>query len=104
MLESRFQAKVINALYDIFPGCLVLKNDEQYMQGIPDLTIFYKNKWAMLECKRGPNDPYRPNQEFYLEMTNTMSFSRTIYPENMKEVLYALQQTFKPGRSRVPRC
>lgn len=104
MLENQFQAKVKKALHQLLPGCIVLKNDEQDIQGIPDLTILYGNMWCMLECKRSDREPYRPNQQFYLERTNEMSFSRTIYPENMKEVLYEIQQTFKSIRPRISRC
>lgn len=96
MRESIFQAKLIRKLKDMFPGCMVLKNDASYIQGMPDLTILYKDKWATLECKRSARANKQPNQEYYIEQMDEMSFSRFICPENEEEVLYELQQTFCP--------
>ena len=95
MLESSFQAQLIKDLKKIFPGCIVTKNDSSYIQGIPDLTIFYKDKWATLECKQNVRAKKQPNQEYYVGRMNEMSFSKFICPENKEEVLYELQQTFK---------
>ena len=93
--ESRFQADLISELHDLFPGCIVLKNDANYIQGFPDILILYKDKWATLENKRSSTASHRPNQQFYVDLTNKMSFSRFIYPENEKEVLDELQQAFR---------
>lgn len=95
MLESSFQGQLIKELKKMFPGCIVTKNDSSYIQGIPDLTIFYKDKWATLECKQNARAKRQPNQEYYVGRMNEMSFSKFIYPENKEEVLYELQQTFK---------
>ena len=95
MLESSFQAQLIKDLKKIFPGCIVTKNDSSYIQGIPDLTIFYKDKRATLECKQNARAKKQPNQEYYVGRMNEMSFSKFICPENKEEVLYELQQTFK---------
>ncbi len=95
MLESSFQAQLIKDLKKMFPGCIVVKNDSSYIQGIPDLTIFYKDKWATLECKQNARAKKQPNQEYYVGRMNEMSFSKFICPENKEEVLYELQQTFK---------
>lgn len=104
MLESRFQSKLIKELKKIFPGCIVTKNDPGHIQGIPDLTIFYKNKWATLECKKSADAPIRPNQKYYVDKMNKMSFSRFIYPENKEEVLHDLQRSFKTcGNARLSR-
>ena len=95
MQESVFQAKLIRELKERFPGCIVLKNDPDYIQGVPDLTVFYHDKWATLECKKGSRAPKRPNQEYYVDKMNEMSFSRFIYPENKEIVLDELQQAFE---------
>ncbi|MCB5918330.1 hypothetical protein LJB56_15270 [Lachnospiraceae bacterium 210521-DFI.3.101] len=95
MLESDFQAQLIRDLKKMFPGCMVVKNDSNYIQGIPDLTIFYKNKWATLECKKSAGAKKRPNQKYYVGLMDKMSFSRFICPENKEEVLYELQQSFQ---------
>ena len=51
--ENSYQKDLKKKLEKIFKGCIILKNDpELNPSGIPDLTIFYKNKWATLETKR----------------------------------------------------
>lgn len=91
-LESGFQDRLIDKLKDTFPGCMVFKMDQ--IQGIPDLLVLYKNKWASLECKKLAGAKKQPNQEYYVGQMNKMSFSRFICPENKEEVLYELQQSF----------
>ena len=91
-LESGFQDKLRDELKELFPGCMVFKMDQ--IQGIPDLLILYKNKWASLENKKSANAKKQPNQKYYVDKMNEMSFSRFIYPENKEEVLNELQQTF----------
>lgn len=95
--ESKFQGDLRKEIEERFPGAMVLKNDPTYIQGIPDLSIFYKDKWATLEVKRSEADRKkpRPNQEKYVEKMNAMSFSRFIYPENKEEVLNELQRLFE---------
>ncbi len=92
--ERDFQAKLIKELKKIFIGCLVMKLDSSYIQGIPDLLVLYKNKWCTLECKKKADSKKQPNQDYYVERMDEMSFSRFIYPENKEEVLRELQQTF----------
>ncbi len=97
-LEKKFQRELIKELKDIFKDCIVLKNDAGYIQGIPDLLILFNDKWAALECKVSETASKRPNQEYYVDRMNNMSFARFIYPENKEEVLYELQQTFSTRR------
>ena len=92
-LERDFQHNLIQELKLIFPGCIVLKNDSSYIQGIPDLTVFYNDKWATLECKKSANATKQPNQKHYVEVMDKMSFSRFIFPENKEEVLNELRKT-----------
>lgn len=87
---------MIKDLKKIFPGCIVLKNDPNYLQGIPDLTIFWNDRWATLEVKKEADASHQPNQDYYVAKMDGMSFSRFIYPENKKEVLRELQQSFRP--------
>lgn len=98
MLESEYQAKLIKKLEKMLPGCIILKNDEQYRPGIPDLTVFYEDRWAMLEVKKDASSPYRPNQEYYLAQAEAMSYSATIYPSNEKEVLREVQSALQSDR------
>lgn len=91
MKESSFQAALIKDLKKQFPGCMVLKNDANYIQGIPDLTILYREKWAMLECKRDSNASHQPCQEHYIDILDEMSFASFIFPENRDEVMRQLK-------------
>lgn len=93
-LERDFQANLIKELKTIFPGCIVMKNDSSYIQGIPDLLVLYKDKWASLEVKKFANARKRPNQEYYVDLMDKMSFSKFISPENKDDVLYKLDQFF----------
>lgn len=102
--ENIFQAQLIKKLERMFKGCIVTKLDSGHIQGIPDLAVFYKDKWATLECKKSAKEKHQPNQDDYVETMNKMSFSRFIFPENEEEVLHDLQQSFKSrGRTRLPR-
>lgn len=98
MNERTYQAQLIKKLRNMFPGCVILKNDESYLQGIPDLIILFGECWAVLEVKVRENSPLRPNQGYYVDLLNEMSFAAFIYPENEEEVLDALQQAFEPRR------
>jgi hypothetical protein len=99
MVESIYQRSLIKTLERMFDDCLVLKNDSSYRQGVPDLIVLYGPYWAMLEVKASRSSRFRPNQEYYIEMLNEMSFAASIYPENEDEVLDALQQAFGVRRS-----
>lgn len=96
--ESAFQKGLINDLKKRFPGCMILKNDPNYIQGIPDLLVLYEGRWAALECKKAKQASHQPNQDYYVERMNEMSFSRFVYPENKENVLDELQQSFQSCR------
>lgn len=105
MLESKFQAHLIEEIESRFPGCIVVKNDSGYLQGIPDLTVFYGDRWAWLECKKSERDSHQPNQDYYIDWANKRSFGRFIFPENEEEVLCELQQAFRSYRKAcISRC
>lgn len=95
MKESIFQSRLIRELKQRFPGCIVMKTDPTYIQGLPDLLILYRDHWAALECKKSSNAHKQPNQTYYLEKMDDMSFARFIYPENKEEVLDELEQSFR---------
>lgn len=94
MLESKFQASLIKKLKELFDGCIVMKNDSSYIQGIPDLLVLYRDRWASLEVKKSAKAKRQPNQEYYVGRMNEMSFSRFISPENKDEVLEELHRYF----------
>ena len=93
-LESKFQKDLMDEIRDTYPGCVIIKNDSGYIQGFPDWTILYGDRWAILETKRSRSAPKQPNQEYYVERLDDMSFSRFVYPENKDEVLYELHLHF----------
>ena len=97
-LERDFQSCLIKDLKTIFPGCIVMKNDASYIQGIPDLLVLYKDKWATLENKKSAKAHKQPNQEYYVGVMDEMSFSRFIFPENKNVVLKELERFFNEGR------
>lgn len=99
-LESKFQKELMDEIRERYPGCAILKNDSSYIQGFPDWTILYGDKWAVLECKREKNAAHQPNQDYYVEQLDNMSFSRFVYPENKDEVLRDLHQVFGKGGRR----
>lgn len=95
MRESDYQGSLKNKLRKMFPGCIVTKMDSSDISGIPDLLILFKDKWASLEVKISETASHRPNQDYYVDKMNNMSFSSFIYPENEKEVLDELRKIFK---------
>jgi hypothetical protein len=103
MLERDYQRRLIRTLHERFPGCVVLKNDPNYIQGFPDLTILHHEMWAVLEVKASAGAPSQANQEYHIDRLSNMSFAAFIYPENEEEVLDALQYAFQPRRAtRIP--
>lgn len=101
-LERYYETQLVKKLEKMFPGCYIQRNDPTRTQGIPDLTIFYDDMWAMLEVKAYENAPTQPNQHYYVDRMNNMSFAAFICPENEKEVLNALQCAFNTrGKARV---
>lgn len=103
MKENEYQALLIKKIEALLPGCLILKNDANYRQGILDLLILHNDRWAMLEVKASATAPHRPNQDYYVDRFSQMSFAAFVYPENEKEILNALQQALQHRRTRVAR-
>ena len=97
MRESKYQRDLVNKLRDLFPGCEILRNDPRQLQGVPDLSVFYKDRWAMLEVKAEEDADEQPNQRYYVERFNNMSFAAFIHPSNETEVLRDLQHAFGVG-------
>lgn len=104
MLERTYQAKLIPRIKRRFPDCIILKNDSDYLQGIPDLSLFWGAFYAMLEVKPSINAGFEPNQEYYLNLFQAMgAFSAVICPENEEGVLNDLQAALTTWYPRFPR-
>lgn len=95
MLENKFKTNLIKEIEKRFPGSYVFHLDPTERQGVPDLLILYKNKWAALEGKKNKNAYHRPNQDYYVKTMNEMSYASFIYPENKEDVLNEIQQAFE---------
>lgn len=89
-LESGFQDALIRDIKKRLPGSMIFKMEQR--QGIPDLLVLYRGRWAALECKKSARAKKQPNQEYYVNLMDDMSFSRFIYPENKEEVLREMEQ------------
>ena len=104
MAENKFKQKLVTELEQMFPGCIITHLTPNEIQGIPDLLILYEDKWAALEGKDSATANVRPNQPYYVEKMNQMSYAAFIYPENKEEILYELQEALRPRRkTRVSR-
>lgn len=93
-LERDFQSKLIKELKDTFPGCIVLKNDANYIQGVPDLLVLHGDRWASLECKKSARASRQPNQTYYVGAMAEMSYANFVYPENRDQVMAELRSHF----------
>lgn len=92
--ENKYQSELIKKITTLFPQSMVLKNDPNYIQGVPDLLVLCDERWAMLEVKASAEASHRPNQEYYIEKLEYMGFARFVYPENEEEVIRDLNQYF----------
>lgn len=93
--EGKFKKELKNDLKEMFPGCIITQLDPNDIQGIPDMLILYKDRWATLECKKSENAHHQPNQDYYVDTMNSMSYSSFIFPENKEAVLNELQQALR---------
>ena len=94
MLERDYQKKLVKKLQDVFPGCIVLKNDAQLKQGIPDLLVLYNDKWVALEVKKSETAIHGPNQDLKVQKMNEMSYAAFIYPENEEKIFSEMKEVF----------
>lgn len=102
--EREYQPGLIKRIENLFKvkfqvEVYVRKIDIQ--QGWPDLLILAPGFWALLEVKKEEPtsaDDFEPNQEWWIEEFDSMSFSACIYPENEQEVLHALKEAFRRSR------
>jgi hypothetical protein len=98
-VESSFQNRFVNRLRKLYPGCVILKNDPNHLQGVPDILLLWRERWATFEIKASGSARVQPNQQYYVELMNEMSFSAFVYPENEESVLDELQRSFGPNRT-----
>jgi len=103
VLESKFKSDLIREIERLFPGAIILKTDANQIQGFTDNFILYGTRWAAFEAKRDIYSPHRPNQDYYVNLLNKMSYASFVYPQNKEDFLNELQQTFRLSRrTRFP--
>lgn len=93
-LESEFVLDLKDELKRRFPGCFIIKLDSKQVQGIPDLLFLWGRFWAILETKRALKSVRQPNQEYYINLFDEMSFAAFIHPLNYREVLDEMERAF----------
>lgn len=92
--ENKYKTGLIKRIKKRFPGSVIFHLDPTECQGAPDLLILYKDKWAALEGKKHAKASKRPNQDYYVDKFNKMSFAKVIFPENESEVLDDMERSF----------
>lgn len=98
-----FKTKFIKNLQLEFPDCVVMLTDAQYQQGVPDILMLVGDAWFAFEVKAAANSSRRPNQEWWVDILNRLSYASFVYPENEREVLDEVQQALEArGRTRLP--
>lgn len=101
--EAKFQGEFITHLQELYPEAIILKNDPNYRQGIPDVLMLLHDTWAAFELKTHRDAHLQPNQEYYVRLMDDMSFAAFVYPENKDDVLDALQFALASrGAARLP--
>jgi hypothetical protein len=101
MKEATYSLALVRKIKELFPGCIVLKNDPELLQGFPDLTILYGKRWAVLEVKGDRFAVHQPNQDYYVELCEGMSKGAFIFPENEAAILDELTRHFRPRTRRA---
>lgn len=92
--RNGFKKRLKDRLVSTFPRCMIFDLNPNDNQGIPDLLILFRDRWASLEAKGYFNSPHRPNQDYYVDLMNNMSFSSFIFPENEEQVIEQLHNHF----------
>ncbi len=99
MKEGQYQQELKKKIKKLLPGAVVLKNDPNWLQGFPDLTVLYGDRYAILEAKKDQAAAVQPNQEYYVNKVKEWAvFSSFIFPENEEEVLDGLQRALASRR------
>lgn len=94
-LESAFERRLVRELQDRYPGAVVLKNNPNYIQGFPDRLLLVEDFWAAFDAKRERGSNRQPNQAYYIDKLDRMSFGMFVYPENEVEFLTRLDQAIE---------
>ena len=89
--ETKFKKMFKKKLKRLYPECIIVEADPTYFWSVPDVYFFLGSFWAALEFKRTEGSSRRPNQEYWVEVLDKMSFARFVYPGVEEEVLSELE-------------
>lgn len=78
------------------------KHDQQYdiienksqRRSTLDTIFLGRRVWAALEFKKEKGASEQPNQDYYVDKWNKLSYARIVYPDNAEEVLDELEELF----------
>ena len=98
MRESEFEFHVVKRLERSFPGAINLKIFPGYIQGFPDRIVLWNDRWAAYEVKKHQNAHKQPNQDYYINLLDRMSFGAYVYPENEEDFFNEIQRAFESIR------
>lgn len=101
MLEGKYKTKLSKRIEQRLPGAVILKQDPNLLQGISDLLILWEFVWAALEVKAYRGAPDRPNQGYYVDLLNELSYAAVIYPENEEEILDELESALRARQAAI---
>ncbi len=95
--EGRYKTQLTGRIEKRFGSrCLVVRLDAGLRQGVPDMLLLFEGGfWAALEGKTSETSPHQPNQPYYVDLMDKLSFAAFIYPENEEAVLNELEQEFE---------
>ena len=94
-LERDYQSALIQKIRRMYPNAIILKNDANYLQGVPDLSIFHGPNYAMLETKQSSSASRQANQEWYISLFQSWAYGAFIDPSNEKDILNELQEALQ---------
>jgi hypothetical protein len=94
--EGPYKTRLKHRIEGELPGSVIVKLDAADLQGIPDLLVLFGERWGSLEVKFSLRARIQPNQPYWVERLNAMSFAAFICPETEEEVLHELYAALQP--------
>ena len=91
MRESVFEKKVVKYLKS--NGCKVYKMAGPGVEaGTPDRLFLKEGFWGFLEIKASAKAKFQPLQKEKLQLLDSWSYAKAVYPENWDEIREELDQ------------
>lgn len=90
-----FKTRFIKRIKRECPFAVVLLTDPGYLQGVPDILVLVEDYWFCFEVKAAKGSRRQPNQTWWVDKLDDMSFARFVYPENEEEVILGFQRALE---------